>query len=113
LIARPRWKLCACRNVLQEAASQDAKANFYRGERRNQKKEGTYIDKDGVARTFDRKKISRKRGNDSATKHSFTFNQSCKSRSLRPFFIEYIPVIFLGLTVSLQVQEGYSFRFSL
>lgn len=86
LIARPRWKLCACRNVLQEAASQDAKANFYRGERRNQKKEGTYIDKDGVARTFDRKKISRKRGNDSATKHSFYFQSILQIKKFETIF---------------------------
>jgi len=63
LITRPRWKLCACRNVLQEAASHDAKVNSSsHSERKNRKKEGAYIDKDGVARTFDRKKISRKRG---------------------------------------------------
>ncbi|RLM79748.1 pentatricopeptide repeat-containing protein [Panicum miliaceum] len=63
LITRPRWKLCTCRNVLQEAPSHDAKVNSYTySERKNRKKDGAYIDKDGVARTFDRKKISRKRG---------------------------------------------------
>jgi len=68
LITRPRWKLCACRNVLQEAASHDAKVNSSsHSERKNRKKEGAYIDKDGVARTFDRKKISRKRGNELMT----------------------------------------------
>ncbi|CAD6251744.1 unnamed protein product [Miscanthus lutarioriparius] len=62
-IARPRWKLCACRNVLQETSLHDAEVNSYRhSERKNRKRDGAYIDKDGVARTFDRKKISRKRG---------------------------------------------------
>jgi len=61
--ARPRWKLCAYRNVLQETALHDAEVNSYRHrERKNRKRDGAYIDKDGVARTFDRKKISRKRG---------------------------------------------------
>jgi hypothetical protein len=65
--ARPRRKLCACRNVLQETAPRDAEANPCRhGERKSRRRgDGAYyIDKDGggVARTFDRKKISRKRG---------------------------------------------------
>ncbi|GJM90312.1 hypothetical protein PR202_ga06579 [Eleusine coracana subsp. coracana] len=62
-VAKPRWKLCVCKNVLQEAASRDGEMNSYsHNEKINQKREGAYIDKDGVARTFDRKKISRKRG---------------------------------------------------
>ncbi|WVZ77736.1 hypothetical protein U9M48_025563 [Paspalum notatum var. saurae] len=62
-IARPRWKLCACKNVLQETTLRDAEVNSHgHGGRRKPRKEGAYIDKDGVARTFDRKKISRKRG---------------------------------------------------
>ncbi|KAJ1278065.1 hypothetical protein BS78_04G051600 [Paspalum vaginatum] len=62
-IARPRWKLCACKNVLQETALHDAEVNSHgHGGRKKPRKEGAYIDKDGVARTFDRKKISRKRG---------------------------------------------------
>ena len=66
-IARPRWKLCACKNVLQETTLRDAEVNSHgHGGRRKPRKEGAYIDKDGVARTFDRKKISRKRGNGSA-----------------------------------------------
>jgi myo-inositol-1(or 4)-monophosphatase len=48
---------------LQETALHDAEVNSYRHrERKNRKRDGAYIDKDGVARTFDRKKISRKRG---------------------------------------------------
>jgi hypothetical protein len=89
---------------LQEAPSHDAKVNSYTySERKNRKKDGAYIDKDGVARTFDRKKISRKRGNAITP---FSFILSCRSRTPRPF-VKKIIVIFLGLTVSLEVQEGY------
>jgi hypothetical protein len=67
-VAKPSWKLCAFKNALQETASHDAEMSSYsHNEKRNQKHEGAYIDKDGVARTFNRKKISRKRGNFSAT----------------------------------------------
>lgn len=62
--AGPRWRICACGNIHQGTSSlRDAEANSSRyGERKNRKHQGAYIDKDGEARTFDRKKISRKRG---------------------------------------------------
>ena len=41
----------------------DAEVDSYRYGERKKKYDGAYIDKDGAARTFDRKKISRKRGN--------------------------------------------------
>uniref|UniRef100_A0A453NKF0 PROP1-like PPR domain-containing protein n=1 Tax=Aegilops tauschii subsp. strangulata TaxID=200361 RepID=A0A453NKF0_AEGTS len=64
MTAGPRWRICACGNIQQGTSSlHDAEANSSRyGERKNRKHPGAYIDKDGEARTFDRKKISRKRG---------------------------------------------------
>ncbi|KAL5207791.1 hypothetical protein ABZP36_032226 [Zizania latifolia] len=59
---RPRWKIYAGENVMQETGLIDAEINYYTyNERKNRNKNGAYIDKDGVARTFNRKKISRKR----------------------------------------------------
>ena len=65
MTAGPRWRICACGNIQQGTSSlHDAEVNSSRyGERKgNRKHPGAYIDKDGEARTFDRKKISRKRG---------------------------------------------------
>lgn len=62
-VTRPRWKINASQDATQETGLIDAEINSYAySERKNRKYNGAYIDKDGVSRTFDRKKISRKRG---------------------------------------------------
>ncbi|KAM0880643.1 hypothetical protein ACQ4PT_033436 [Festuca glaucescens] len=60
-VAGPRWRICACGNIQQGTSLHDAEVNLYSYGERKKKYDGAYIDKDGEARTFDRKKISRKR----------------------------------------------------
>uniref|UniRef100_A0ACD5V6I7 Uncharacterized protein n=1 Tax=Avena sativa TaxID=4498 RepID=A0ACD5V6I7_AVESA len=61
-VAGPRWRICACGNMQQGTSLHDAEVNSYRYGERKKKYDGAYIDRDGAARTFDRKKMSRKRG---------------------------------------------------
>lgn len=46
----------------QGTSLRDAEVNSYSYGERKKKYDGAYIDKDGASRTFDRKKMSRKRG---------------------------------------------------